>query len=170
MGMEFVGINQSVMMLGGVLGGIAAGALSSKLKISNAYVPIMLSGLTMIPVGLAFLLNLPYFVIYIILTAACALTLACVTMANIQVISLIQKETPTELTGKIMSLVVMLPFSAQAAGQFVYGFIFEQMAAWPHVIILATTGIVVLIAIYVYDGFKDKQKLVAPRISVSHTA
>jgi len=148
MGMEFVGISQSVVMAGGVAGGIAAGMFGSKLKINNAYLPIMASGLALIPLGLAFLFNLPYFVIYVILTASCALALASVTVANIQVVSLIQGETPTELTGKVMSIVVMLPFLANALGQFVYGFAFEHLAAVPCLIVLVTVVFVAAIAAF----------------------
>jgi len=148
MGMEFVGVSQSVMMAGGIVGGIVTGMLGSKLKISNTYLPIMISGLAMLPIGLAFLLNLPSFVIYVVLTAACALALAALTVANIQVVSLIQKETPTELTGKVMSIVVMLPFLANALGQFVYGFIFEYFTTVPYLIVFVTVAMVVVIAMF----------------------
>ena len=155
MGMEFVGISQSFMMSGGIMGGIAAGVLGSKLKINNVHLLIMMSGLVMIPVGLTFLLNTPYFVTYVIITAACVAALAFVTTANIQVVSLIQKETPTELIGKVMSLVVMLPFLANALGQYVYGIVFEQFAALPYIVMFATVGIVVVIALYTRKGFKN---------------
>jgi len=154
MGMEFVGISQSFMMSGGVVGGIAVGILGSKLKITNTYLPIMLSGLVMIPIGLAFLFNAPYFVTFVIITAACTFAMAFITAANVQVVTLIQTETPTELTGKIMSLAMALPFLAIAIGQFVYGFAFEQLAALPYIIVLFTVGMVVLVGVYVRIGFK----------------
>jgi len=154
MGMEFVGISQSFMMSGGVIGGIAVGILGSKLKITNAYVPIILSGIVLIPIGLAFLLNAPYFVTYIVITAACTLALAFVTAANVQVVSFIQQETPAELIGKVISLVVMLPFLANALGQFVYGIAFEQLVAIPYTIVFFTAVTVVVIGVYVRSSFK----------------
>ncbi|MCL2580126.1 MAG: hypothetical protein FWE32_08890 [Oscillospiraceae bacterium] len=154
MGMEFVGISQGLMMAGGVIGGVIAGVLGSRLKITSAYLLIMMSGLVMIPIGLAFLLNVSYSLIYVIITAACALALTLITMANIQIVSLIQTETPTELIGKVMSLVVMLPFLAQALGQLIFGVVFEQLAALPYVIMFVTAGIVVMIAIYTGKSFK----------------
>ncbi|MCL2422160.1 MAG: MFS transporter, partial [Defluviitaleaceae bacterium] len=116
MGMEFVGISQSVMMSGGILGGIFTGMLGSKLKISSAYLSILMSGLIMIPAGLAFLFDMPYLLAYVIITGASTLAFAFITTASIQVVSLIQGSTPTELTGKVMSLLMMLPFLANALG------------------------------------------------------
>jgi len=153
MGMEFVGISQSIMMSGGIIGGIAVGVLGSKLKVRNTYLPILMSGLIFIPVGVVLMLGFRYFIAYIVLTVACALAMALVTTANIQVVSLIQKVTPTELTGKVMSIVVMLPFLANALGQFIYGIIFEQLAALPCIIMFATAGFVVLIAFYTRKSF-----------------
>jgi len=154
MGMEFVGISQSIMMSGGIVGGIAAGVLGSKLKIDNAYFPVMMSGIVLIPVGIAFTIGFPYFLVYVILTAACAVAFAFVTIANIQVVSLIQTKTPTELTGKVMSIVVMLPLMANALGQLIYGIAFEYLAAVPYVLPLVTAGVVVVIAFYARSSFK----------------
>ena len=142
------------MMSGGIVGGITAGVLGNKLKITNAYMPIMLSGLVMIPVGLALLFDAPYLVTYVMITAACVLAFALITIANIQVISLIQGETPAELTGKVMSLVVMLPFLANALGQFIYGIAFEHLATMPYIVMFVTVGMVVVIAIYTRKSFK----------------
>jgi len=148
MGMEFVGISQGFMMSGGVVGGIIAGVLGNKLKINNAHQLIMMSGIVMIPVGLAFLLNVPYFTTYVIITITSMLALALVTTVNVQVVSLVQGETPTELIGKVISIVVMLPFLANSLGQFVYGMAFEQLVAVPYIVLFTTVGMVVAIAIY----------------------
>ncbi|MCL2421530.1 MAG: hypothetical protein FWD03_06705, partial [Defluviitaleaceae bacterium] len=73
---------------------------------------------------------------------------AFITTASIQVVSLIQGSTPTELTGKVMSLLMMLPFLANALGQLVYGVFFEQFVNLPYVVMFATVVMVVFIAIY----------------------
>ena len=155
MGMDFVGISQSIMLTGGILGGIITGALGNKLKTSNIYIPIIVAGLTLIPIGLAFLFNAPYFITYIIMTVTCLLALSVVTMVNIRIISLIQEETPTEFVGKVMSVVVMLPFLGNALGQLVYGIAFEQFSALPYSIMFTTMGIATAIAIYARKGFNS---------------
>jgi len=158
MGMEFVGISQSIMLTGGILGGILTGILGNKLKTNNIYISIMVSGLALLPIGLALLFNAPYFVTYIIMTVACLLALAVVTTVNIRIISTIQGVTPTELAGKVMSVVVMLPFMGNALGQLAYGVAFEQFAALPYVIMFVTAGIVAVIAIYTCRSFNSFSK------------
>ncbi|MCL2572751.1 MAG: MFS transporter [Defluviitaleaceae bacterium] len=155
MGMEFVGISQGIMLTGGVLGGIITGVLGSKLKTNKIYIPIMMSGLFLIPIGLAFLLDAPYFVIYVVMTIASVLALATVTMVSIRILSLIQGETSTELIGKVISVVVMLPFLANALGQLAYGMAFERLATLPYVIMFVTAGVVALIAIFTRRSFKS---------------
>ena len=155
MGMEFVGISQSIMLTGGILGGIITGVVGNKLKTDNIYIPIIMSGLALIPIGLALLFNAPYFMTYIIMTTACLLALAVVTTVNIRIISAIQGVTPTELAGKVMSVVVMLPFMGNALGQLAYGAAFEQLAALPHVIMFVTAGVVSAIACYAHRSFNN---------------
>ncbi|MCL2857416.1 MAG: MFS transporter [Oscillospiraceae bacterium] len=155
MGVEFVGISQSIMLAGGVLGGITTGLLGNKLKASNIYMLIIISGLALLPIGLTFFINIPYLATYIIMTSACLVALAAVTAIQIRIISLIQGETPTEITGKVMSLVVMLPFLANALGQLAYGVAFEQLAALPYVIMFATAGMVAMIAIFTRRSFNS---------------
>ena len=153
MGMEFVGISQSVMLTGGVLGGLVTGVLGHKLRTGNIYMPIMASGLVLLPIGFAFWLDAPYFVTYAVMTLGGMLALAAVTMVNIRIMSLIQGETPVELTGKVISVLVMLPFLANALGQLAYGTVFERFAALPYVIILATAGMVAGTALFTRRSF-----------------
>jgi len=154
MGMEFVGISQSIMLTGGIFGGIITGILGNKLRTGNLYMLIIVSGLTLIPIGLAILFNAPYFIIYIIMTVACLLALAALTALNIRIVSLIQGQTPTELIGKVISVVTMLPFLGNAIGQFIYGIAFEQLAALPYIIMFATAGVVAMIGVFTRRSFR----------------
>jgi len=154
MGMEFVGISQSIMLTGGILGGIITGVLGNKLKINSIYIPIMVSGLVLIPIGLVFWLDAPYFVAYVVITAASILAIATVTMVNIRIISLIQEETPIKLVGKVISVVAMIPFLANALGQFAYGVAFERLWTVPYVIMFATAGMIAIIALFTRKSFR----------------
>jgi len=156
MGMAYVGIAQGIMMVGGIAGGIMAGVLGSRLKVSGAYKLLLAPGFVMIPVGMALLINAPSFIIYVIFTAACTIALGFITIANVQIITLIQRETPAELIGKIMSLVLMLPFLANALGQFAYGIIFEYFIHAPYLIIFVTVILVVLIGLFTKFSIKEE--------------
>jgi len=146
MDMGLVGVSQGFTMGGGVLGGIVAGVMGSRLKLGHAYISILAAGLLLVPVGLVLLFGLPVFVVYVTLTASCTLAFACITVANVQVITTIQGRTPVELIGKVISVIVMLPFLANALGQFVYGLAFERFASMPHFIVFVTVGVTVGVA------------------------
>ena len=148
LGMELVGISQGIMMAGGLLGAIIAGTLGAKLTIQKAPLMLLISTILIIPIGLIFLFATPAFFAYIIITAASALTLVAVQMASIQFMTFVQRETPTELTGKVMSLLVILPFVANALGFLVYGVLFEHFEYVPWVVAFITVFIMGLVVLY----------------------
>ena len=153
MGMDYVGISQSVMLAGGLIGGIISGTIGSKLKISKIYLLLIASGFAIIPIGLVFVLNIPTFVAYVIITAACAMVLISNMIVNIRIITTIQGETPVELLGKVMSLIVMLPLMAMAFGNLAYGAFFEWFSAW--VVVLITAFLSIMIGVYARKYFKE---------------
>ena len=147
MGMEYVGISQSVMMVGGLVGGIIAGALGARLTMRNSLAIIALGGIFIITMGLVFLIETPALTAYIILTAASALLFVTIQLFNIAAITFVQTETPTELIGKVMSLIMILPFLAQGIGQVFYGALYEQLENMTWIIAFATAFLVAVIAL-----------------------
>jgi len=150
MGMQFVGASQSIMMLGGIAGGIIAGALGTRLSIKDAPLMLLISGLSIVPIGMVFLFSTPAFFSFVLITAATAFSFASMQIANIQFMTYIQVETPTELIGKVMSLIVILPFIASAIGSLIYGVFFEQFEALPWVVVFITVFFSAAIALYAY--------------------
>jgi len=155
MGMEYVGISQSLMMIGGLLGGIIAGAWGERLNIQKSLIVIAIGSIFIVSMGLVFLIETPQIVAYITLTAACALVFLTVQVFNIAAITFVQKNTPTELIGKVMSMMMVLPFLAQALGQVLYGALFEEFEAMPWVIIFATALLVAIISVFSRGVFSD---------------
>jgi len=148
MDMEMSGVSLSVMMVGMILGGIGAGVLGKRLTIRNVHIPLVLSCLSIIPMGLIFLLNTSDFTTYIVITAASAVTVMFTQLGNIQMIAYVQAITPSELIGKVMSMLMMLPFVAQALGQIIYGVLFERLESLPWVIIFASALVSVTAALF----------------------
>jgi MFS family permease len=155
MGMEYVGISQSLMMIGGLLGGIIAGAWGDRLNIQKSLIVIAIGSIFIVSMGLVFLIETPQLVAYITLTAACALVFITVQLFNIAAITFVQKNTPTELIGKVMSMMMVLPFLAQALGQVLYGALFEEFEAMPWVIIFATALLVAIISVFSRGVFSE---------------
>ena len=147
LGMEYVGISQSLMMIGGLAGGILAGVLGEKLNIPKSLTIIAAGSIFIAAMGFVFLIETPAMMAYIILTAASAFVFLTVQIFSIASITFVQKETPTELIGKVMSMMMVLPFLAQAIGQVLYGALFEEFEAMPWVIVFATAALVAIIAL-----------------------
>jgi MFS family permease len=158
MGMEYVGISQSIMMVGGLAGGIIAGALGSRLTLSRSMITVAIGSVFIVLMGLVFVWDISGYSAYIILTAASLLIMLSVQFFNIAGITFIQKETPIEFTGKIMSFIMMLPFLAQALGQVLYGVLFEQLESQPWLITFGTAILVSIVAILSHGVFKKAEQ------------
>ena len=68
MGMEFVGMNQSIMMAGGIVGGIIASTIGARFTIKAAPLLLFAGSITVIPMGVTFLFGASTVVSYIIIT------------------------------------------------------------------------------------------------------
>lgn len=80
-------------------------------------------------------------------------------MFSIQMLAIVQAETPQHLIGKIVACILTLTMCAQPIGQLLYGVIFEQIANSSAIIIAA--GIIsMLIAFYSKGVLKELQKSV----------
>jgi len=153
-GMEYVGISQSIMMVGGLIGGIIAGAIGSKLTMRKSLFVIAIGSIFIIFIGMVLVIEMPVFIAYIILTASSALLFVTIQILNIAAITFVQTETPTELIGKVMSLIMILPFLAQGIGQVFYGALFEQLKNIPWVIAFTTAPLVAILALFSRRLFK----------------
>jgi predicted MFS family arabinose efflux permease len=158
LGMDYVGVSSAIMMAGGLIGGIVAGSLGTRLKINKSPFLLFIAGVMTIPIGLMFLIELPIFYKYVILTAATALTLVALQMATIQMFAFIQTEVPSTLIGKVMSLIVILPFIASGLGSLIYGVAFEISYYTPWVVVFITVIITTLVAISIHPQLKRHYK------------
>jgi MFS family permease len=154
-GMDLVGISSSIMMVGGLVGSIAAGALGARLGTGKIPLLLAIGAMLVVPIGLVFLIDMPAFTAYVIITASTALMLCAVQMASIHFFVFVQRAVPTELIGKIMSLIVILPFIANGAGSFAYGLLFEQFEALPWIIVFGTVVASAMVALYAHSQFRD---------------
>jgi len=148
MGMEYVGMSKGISVVGVLIGSAIAGALGERLTINRIFLPIFLCCMTLIPIGLVFLLDPPPFIAYVIITAASTLTFATGQLFQIPVWAYIQKVTPTELVGKVFSLIVILPFLANGLGHLLFGALFEQFYTVPWLVIFIAAFLAGVVALY----------------------
>ena len=121
------GYAQGVIAVGAVLGGVAAGVLSEKLKSTTS--PLFITGcaLSVLLGGMALQILREPIHIYIVLITSCGLLVALSTIFQIRIMSCIQILTPKELIGKVISCVICICMCTMPLGQFIYGFIFEKI-------------------------------------------
>ena len=133
---ELLGFAQGALALGGLCGGIFTAIFSKKLRIEKSGNLLFASSLAIGVMAIPLLLNQPAIVSYIIITAMSFVMMALATIFTIQMLAVIQTQTPPELVGKIIALIMAISMSAQPLGQALYGFLFEILADNTGVIIL----------------------------------
>jgi MFS family permease len=121
------GYAQGIMGAGAVLGGVCAGALSNKLKLTAS--PFLLVGcaLSVLMGGIALHLLSSAMAVYVVLIIGGGLLVALSTVFQIQIMTHFQRLTPTNLIGKVISCVLCVCLCTNPIGQFVYGFVFENI-------------------------------------------
>lgn len=116
-----LGITESAMGLGGLAGGIIAGAAAQKMRLKDGYITLIICSLMALLMGIALLNSVPPFVGYIIITAASFGTMCTPTMFTVPLFTAVQQQTPPLLLGKIMAVIIAVSSCSHPLGQAVYG-------------------------------------------------
>ena len=122
---QYYGFAESALAVATILGSIAAGLLTGKLKTRK--LPLVLSslGIFLLPAGAVFFLSgNPMLKYAVTVVSFCGMQIA-VSIFSIFAVSLIQQKTPNHLIGKIMAYTSAITLCVQPIGQIVYGFLFD---------------------------------------------
>ncbi|WP_417135058.1 MFS transporter [Rubneribacter badeniensis] len=138
---QYMGFAEGALALGGLAGGIAVGALASRLKIERAPLLLLLATLALVPVAAVLGVPMDPLVAYGVLVASLFVSMACATMFSIQAVSFVQMETPGHLVGKVIALMMSLANCAQPVGQLVYGGLFDALRADLVPVVLGTAAV-----------------------------
>ncbi len=125
MNANYYGAAESVLAVATIVGSIAAGLLTEKLKVYRLYRLLAAIGIFMIPAGLAFLLPVGSMVKYVVVMVSFCGMQVVISIFSIFVVSLIQQRTPNHFIGKVMAYVSTITLCVQPIGQVVYGFWFD---------------------------------------------
>lgn len=158
---RYYGAAESALAVATILGSIAAGLLTGKLKIHRLSILLASIGIFMLPAGIAFLFPVSSVVKYIInIISFCGMQIA-ISIFSIFVVSLIQQRIPNYLIGKVMAYTSMITLCVQPIGQVVYGFLFDRFSDKVFLCFLPT-GIIVcgigLFAIGFFRKMEEEQK------------
>lgn len=145
---QMLGITQGLLAIGGLIGGLLTVILQKKLQVEKSFIFLFLCsafvgimGVGMIPEGL------PYLKYVILSGTGLAITISS-TIFSIQMLAVVQAETPEYLIGKVIACIMTLIMCAQPIGQLTYGILFEIFLKNIWLVILGTAVLSFLIALY----------------------
>ena len=142
------GIAEGILAAGGLAGGISSGIFANKLGIQKSGNLIISCAICVFPMGAALLLFSSGILNYIILTICCFFILAFSTIFTIQMLSFIQTETPKNLIGKVISVILTVSMCAQPLGNAFYGVLFEICKGREYIVVLFSGLVSLIIAIH----------------------
>lgn len=137
------GAAESAMGVSAVVGNLLIGVWGNRLPMEKLHRLLMIAGVFFLPGAVAFVGIQPEIRQYIALVGGFCVGQVTCSMFSVASLCAIQQRTPTQLTGKVMAVVMGLAICAQPLGQVLYGAIFDWMTPAP---ILLMTGIFFLTA------------------------
>lgn len=150
---QMLGYCQGALAAGGLLGGLLVGLLGKRLSIGSAPLFVALGSLAMVPMGLVLLPGVPVMPAYITVTLCCAVAMSTATAASIQMLAFVQTETPPELVGKVISVLLASSMCAQPIGQAMYGLLYQNLAAW--LVTLGAAAASLLVCLFARRVFRE---------------
>ncbi len=152
---KYYGAAESSLAVSVILGSIAAGFLTGKLKTCRLSFILSALGLCLLPAGISFLLPTGAFTRYLInIISFCGMQ-AVITIFSIFTVSLIQQKTPDEMIGKIMAYTSAVTLCVQPIGQVVYGFLFDRFSSSVYLVLIPSAIIIAIIGLLSAGSFKD---------------
>ncbi|MEF9920650.1 MAG: MFS transporter [Erysipelotrichaceae bacterium] len=156
---ELLGLSQGILALGGLCGGILTAIFSKKLRLSNSHVSLFLCSISVGVMALPMFLGMSNMISYVVISVACFAIMALATMFSIQMIATLQSETPPELVGKVIALLMSISMCAQPIGQALYGVVFDMFKNQNGFILLSVailSAIISLVSKKTFKGINSK--------------
>ena len=149
------GMAQGLMAAGGLAGGICAGVFAGRLTVRKAGTILIVCGLCVFPMGIILLLSASAMVCYTVITLCCFVIMSLSTIFTVQMMSVLQRETPGNLIGKVISVILTLSMCAQPLGNAFYGILFELCEGVESAVVFFAGAVSLLIAVCSRKVFMD---------------
>ncbi|MDE5859263.1 MAG: MFS transporter, partial [Oscillospiraceae bacterium] len=143
-----LGITEGAMGLGGLAGGIIAGAAAEKMRLKNGYVILIICSLAAFFMGISVFEAVPQNLGYIIITAVSFGAMCASTMFSVSMMTAVQQQTPPHLLGKIMAVIIAVSSCSQPVGQAVYGVLFDVFSDKPYAVMIGTAVLAMSVSLY----------------------
>ena len=149
------GFAEGALAAGGLAGGVCAGIFADRLTIQKAGNLIIACAICVFPISISLILFSSGMINYMVMTVCCFLIMVFSTLFTVQMMSFVQTETPQNLIGKVIAVILTVSMCAQPLGNAFYGILFETCKGFEYTVVLFS-GIVSLgIAICTRKIFKN---------------
>lgn len=147
-------VTQSAMSVGGLLGGVLAGAFAKRLFLRRGTAALWCITAVCALLGLAVLPCVPATAGYIAVTSLAFCMMAAATLFQILLFTAIQAHAPTGQTGRFMSLITVCACLTQPVGQAAFGLLYGRFAALPSAVLFAAAAASIFINLAASHIFK----------------
>ena len=148
------GFAQGALAAGGLAGGIGAGIFANKLAIYKSGNLLIVCALCVFPISVSLILFSAAIINYVVITVCCFAIMVCSTIFTVQMMSFIQKETPQNLIGKVIAVILTVSMCAQPLGNAFYGVLFGICKGFEYAVVLFSGIVSLMIAISTKNIFK----------------
>lgn len=143
-----VGIAQSALGLGGLVGGFLSNIVIQKLKLRDNNILLIICSICAFFMGLAIVDSVPRIIGFCIITSMSFVTMCVSTIFTITLFAAIQRQTPSHLLGKIMAMIIAVSNCSQPIGQTLYGIAFDRCQNAPWIVMCVSAVLAVFISTY----------------------
>jgi len=143
-----LGITQGAMGLGGLAGGIVAGAAAEKIRLKNGYIILIICSLAAVFMGISVFEAVPKNIGYIIITAVSFGAMCASAMFSVALMTAVEQQTPPNLLGKIMAVSIAVSSCSQPVGQAVYGVLFDVFSDKPYLVMIGAAVLAIAVSLY----------------------
>ena len=148
------GYAEGALAAGGLAGGICAGMFAKKLVIQKAGNLIIGCVVWVFPMGLSMMLFSSAMLHCVVMMVCCFFIMVCSTVFMVQMMAFVQTETPENLIGKVVAVMLTVSMCAQPLGNAMYGFLFEACRGFEYAVILFAGAVSLGIAVAVRNVLK----------------
>ena len=148
------GFAQGALAAGGLAGGIGAGIFANKLAIYKSGNLLIVCALCVFPISVSLILFSAAIINYVVITVCCFAIMVCSTIFTVQMLSFMQTETPQNLIGKVIAVILTVSMCAQPLGNALYGVLFEICKGFEYAVVLFSGIVSLMIAISAKNIFK----------------
>lgn len=148
------GFAEGALAAGGLTGGIGAGIFANKLEIHKSGSLVIACAVCVFPISVALVLFSSGMINYIIITVCCFAIMMFSTIFTVQMMSFVQAETPQNLIGKVIAVILTISMCAQPLGNAFYGVLFEICKGCEYAVVLFSGVVSLILAVNARNVFK----------------